>query len=242
MPRALAGPGAGQAGRISWFGGPNDATTGSTTASGAPTSTPGIAVYNRATLGGWWLIKLPNGVITLVRQTDIGPAPWTGRTFDFTYSLLHFLGYNQSNFPTNGEAQGIYLGKAKNINALAASNGTQISNALAALGATPQQQNTLAGQIDTASGKLGANVIAIDPAGHPAADQSTTPSGDAQDVSIKVPNPLSGIDAIVAFLTDYHTWIRFGEAIAGVILIAMGLRSLTGSTTTPVTLAKAAVR
>ena len=98
-------------GKISWFGGPQDKTTGPTTASGAPTSTPGIAVYNQSTLGGYWLLRMPNGHGVVVKQTDIGPAPSTGRTFDFTYSLLPLLGYNTSNFPTNQSVRGVYLGK-----------------------------------------------------------------------------------------------------------------------------------
>lgn len=100
-------------GTISWFGGPGDKTTGPTTASGASTAVPGIAVYNRATLGGWWLLKMPNGKLTTIQQTDLGPAPSTGRKFDFTYSALGLLGYSTKNFPTNASIQGVYLGKTK---------------------------------------------------------------------------------------------------------------------------------
>lgn len=51
----------------------------------------------------------------------------------------------------------------------------------------------------------------------------------------------SAVGSIASLLTSAQFWIRLGEAIAGVILIAMGLRSLTGSTTTPVTVVKGAI-
>ena len=40
---------------------------------------PGIAVYNPQTLKGWWRVTAPNGHMAVVQQTDVGPAPWTGR-------------------------------------------------------------------------------------------------------------------------------------------------------------------
>src|SRR5581483_5881400 len=120
-------------GPSSWFGGPNDKTTGPTTASGAPIGDPGIAVYNRSTLGGWWAIKAPNGSIGIVRQTDLGPSPSTGRKFDYTYSLLPLFGYSQQNFPTGGQTYGFYLGKSLTDISL------QAPRALRSLGATRQQ-------------------------------------------------------------------------------------------------------
>lgn len=51
-----------------------------------------------------------------------------------------------------------------------------------------------------------------------------------------IPNPLSGVEAIAAFLTNPTNWLRIGEVIAGLILVMMGLRSLTGfSIPTPAT-------
>ena len=112
-PSQLAGGGAGQVsltGKISWFGGPNDPSAGSMTASGAPISEPGIAVYNRQTLGGYWQVTMPNGHQAVLKQTDIGPAPWTGRKVDFTYSALPQLGYSEQNFPTDATISATYLG------------------------------------------------------------------------------------------------------------------------------------
>lgn len=225
-------------GKISWFGGPNDKTTGQTTASGAPITNPGIAVYNRATLGGWWLIKLPNGVISFVKQTDIGPAPSTGRTFDFTYSLLHLLGYSQSNFPTNAQASGVYLGKDTG----GPNFGTNFSNALTSLGADPKQQYALIAQMDAGAGKA-LHAVAVGPnAGHitAAPGVSTALSGDAASAGINVPNPVSGIDAIANLITSGAFWLRVGECLAGALLVLLGLNALTGGSGNPVTAARKA--
>ena len=40
---------------------------------------PGIAIYNRATLGGYWKVTAANGKTAILKQTDLGPAPFTGR-------------------------------------------------------------------------------------------------------------------------------------------------------------------
>lgn len=100
-------------GKVSWFGGPGDPGSGNSTASGLPVSHPGIAVYNHETLGGWWRLRFPNGRVAVLQQTDIGPAPWTGRLFDITYSALHAIGYSEKDFPTNSTIEAEYLGKKK---------------------------------------------------------------------------------------------------------------------------------
>ncbi len=101
-------------GKVSWFGGPHDATDSGHTASGGTTKEPGIAVYNHGTLGGYWRVRAPNGKVAVLRQTDIGPAPWTGRKVDVTYSALGQLGYNEGNFPTNSQVSAEYLGHNPN--------------------------------------------------------------------------------------------------------------------------------
>jgi hypothetical protein len=109
------------AGKVSWFGGPHDAETGnSKTASGAPTSVPGIAIYNRATLGGYWKVTAANGKSAVLKQTDLGPAPFTGRKIDVTYSALGKLGYNEGNFPTDSTFKATYLGQDPGAAATAA--------------------------------------------------------------------------------------------------------------------------
>lgn len=256
MSSATAGTGGSlTAGTISWFGGPDDPSSGSTTASGAPVTTPGIAVYNQQTLGGWWLVKLPNGVISLVRQTDIGPAPSTGRTFDFLYSLLPFLGYSQQNFPTNGSASGVYIGKAANIGALASSYGAGIQRALTQLGATAKQDQSLVAQIDAGRGKnTSTAVLAVDTSGSKVSAANTSGgavstglTGDAANAGINVPNPLSGlggianaISAIWTWLTTPAKWLEILKFAGGVVLVYIAVKSLTGVQTPSVSVSKVA--
>jgi hypothetical protein len=111
VPWRTLTPGSILRGKVSWFGGPNDPTSGPTTASGSPISAGGIAVYNEATLGGYWQVTFPNGRTEVLKQTDIGPAPYTGRVVDVAYSSLAGAGYTEGNFPTNGSVQAVYLGK-----------------------------------------------------------------------------------------------------------------------------------
>ena len=74
----------------------------------------------------------------------------------------------------------------------------------------------------------------------------TVPAGEAVSAGINLPSaitdPLSGLANIAELLTSSSFWIRLGEALAGIILLAMGLRSLTGSSTTPATVARGAVK
>lgn len=74
-----------------WTQGVHDPSDSGTTALGTPTSRGGIAVYRYSTLGGWWWVCAPRQILArgvarchLVRQTDIGPAPFTGRVLDVT--------------------------------------------------------------------------------------------------------------------------------------------------------------
>lgn len=99
-------------GKVSWFGGPNDAmNTG--TALGVSDSKPGIAVYDRKTLGGYWQVTAPNGKTKILQQTDIGPHPGTGRKIDFTSGAVREFGYSERNFPTDKQGSAVYLGKKK---------------------------------------------------------------------------------------------------------------------------------
>lgn len=183
-------------GRVSWFGGPHDATTGSTTASGAPTSQPGIAVYDTATLGGYWQVQFPNGHVAVLQQTDIGPAPWTGRVLDVTYSALAQLGYTEQSFPTDATITATYVG----------------DHADAASNCTPAAGDASAAAIATAADALdamrvpynygGGHITPARPTGgqegsYPGLDCSSAISWVLQHAGIDVPTMTSG---------DYMSW------------------------------------
>ena len=111
IPAAPMPPGQTLTGKVSWFGGPHDAETGSNrTATGTPSGAPGIAVYNRATLGGYWRVTAPNGKSAVLKQTDLGPAPFTGRAVDVSSGALGKLGYSEQDFPTDSQVKATFLG------------------------------------------------------------------------------------------------------------------------------------
>jgi Domain of unknown function (DUF1906) len=67
-----------------------------------PDDCQGVSFYDHHTLGKWFEIRAPNGNTSLEQQTDIGPAPWTGRGIDISAVCAERLGYSPFNFPTNG--------------------------------------------------------------------------------------------------------------------------------------------
>lgn len=110
-------------GRVSWFGGRDDPSSGPTTANGDPVTDPGIAVYDTATLGGYWWVRFPNSRAAVLQQTDIGPAPWTGRVLDVLYSALPYIGYTEQSFPTDSQVTARYLGSSPKLAAIAIHSG-----------------------------------------------------------------------------------------------------------------------
>jgi hypothetical protein len=99
--------------RCSWFGfapGWVDHDDNGKNASGLPQSVPGIAVYCRATLNHYWRVTFPNGFVHVVKQVDIGPAPYTHRGIDINASLANLAGYRPNNFPTSSLVKFTYLG------------------------------------------------------------------------------------------------------------------------------------
>ena len=96
----------------SWYGGPRDAQDNDRPAlQGATNKVPGIARFDRSTLGDTFEVRAPNGKTIRVRQTDIGPAPWTGKGLDVNYTAVKALGYTEGNFPTGAKLQYRRIGR-----------------------------------------------------------------------------------------------------------------------------------
>jgi len=93
--------------RGSWFGnapGWSDPSVGANRqASGLPQSAPGIALPTRAGLGQQFDLTTPEGRTVHTRQTDVGPAAWTGRGVDVNAALASQLyPAGPRTFPTDG--------------------------------------------------------------------------------------------------------------------------------------------
>jgi hypothetical protein len=72
---------------------------------GVPDDAQGISFYDHDTLGRWFEVKAPNGVISVEQQTDIGPSPRTGRKIDISAAAAERFGYSPNNFPTDATFQ-----------------------------------------------------------------------------------------------------------------------------------------
>jgi hypothetical protein len=62
----------------------------------------GVSFFNSSTLGKWFEVHAPNGVVSIEQQTDIGPASSTGRSIDISAAAAERFGYSPKNFPTDG--------------------------------------------------------------------------------------------------------------------------------------------
>jgi peptidoglycan hydrolase-like protein with peptidoglycan-binding domain len=67
---------------------------------GVPDNAQGISFYDSHTLGKWFEVLYPNGKRSIEQQTDIGPAPWTGKKIDISAVAAERAGYSPHNFPT----------------------------------------------------------------------------------------------------------------------------------------------
>lgn len=68
---------------------------------GVPDTEQGIALPSRATLGQWFDVTMPDGTTRRLRQTDVGPARWTGRGIDISAAAASEMGYTPRDFPTD---------------------------------------------------------------------------------------------------------------------------------------------
>lgn len=96
--------------QASWFGPwpghpewADEMNEGKPNASGAPMTTPGIALYDESTLGKWFVVWGPHGKKFLLPQVDVGPAPWTGKSIDINAPAAALMGYTPKTFPTGAE-------------------------------------------------------------------------------------------------------------------------------------------
>lgn len=85
-------------GRVSTFGPPTEGWM--PTASGISVRKPGIALYRSGTMGRFFCVRIGRHQ-AILRQTDFGPAPWTGRKIDVTGAGSRRLGINPHRFPTD---------------------------------------------------------------------------------------------------------------------------------------------
>lgn len=106
---------------------------------GASNDLPGIAVYNDATLGGWWSVEDPDGTIAILQQTDYGPSAsgrdGVRRTVDINSVAARVaFGLDAPDFPTDRGIWTItYLGKNRPQGAVGADTGAASSPATACL-------------------------------------------------------------------------------------------------------------
>ena len=114
-------------GKVSTFGPPMEGA--GTTASGVSSSAPGIAIFNRSGLGKMFDVSIGSHHARL-RQTDIGPAPWTGRVIDVTGAGARAMGINPSHFPTDS------IGRAVLVTASSGKAGSSSTGKATATGKT----------------------------------------------------------------------------------------------------------
>lgn len=86
-------------GKYTWE---DDGDAPGSAALGVPDDCQGVSFYAPSTLGKWFWVKAPNGIISLEQQTDIGPNPNTGRKIDISAAAAERFGYSPNNFPTDG--------------------------------------------------------------------------------------------------------------------------------------------
>lgn len=221
----LAKAGPVQSGKVSWFGGPNDSMSGPTTASGAPVSKPGVALYNQSTLGGYYLVKMPNGKEAVLQQTDIGPAPWTGRKMDFTYSSLPALGYTENNFPTDGSITYRYLGKSvpSNLQGLVSGSSGGMSGGSAGGGSMPMPAGGGGGAVAPSGGASFAPSAPATGSGNTGA--ATAAPGAATGSGSLTPQQQMQQQLLSSFLSQSSPWDTGGKAsVPGGIGLGSSLR------------------
>jgi hypothetical protein len=65
---------------------------------------------------------------------------------------------------------------------------------------------------------------------------------ETQSPALSIPNPLNVASDFYKLVTSPQTWLRLVEIVGGVVLLAMGLKALTGGAIDPMAPARAAAR
>lgn len=186
----------------------------------ATTPSPAGAPAVRGSQNGWYIVTLANGDYGLVRWLN-NAWQWTGVTPPkAAVTSAMFAGSSYADIGNHPAQWGHLLSQLP----------TTIQSAMWGLidaGPITRGQATL---ID-ASGR---SVNGSGAVGSDATLEQGIPGANAFG---KIKDPLS---ELIALLTDPHTWIRFAELIGGIALVLMGLRSLTGTATTPVSVIQSA--
>lgn len=91
--------------------------------------------------------------------------------------------------------------------------------------------------------KQAKDAMSVVDTGHSTLDNVlNAPANAVNAVTQPITSTADAIGSIVGFVTNLQNWIRIGEAVAAFVLLAMGLRSLTGTTTTPATVVTGAAK
>lgn len=80
-------------GPSSWYGGACDKQDNNRSYTGLPHSEPGIALYYLRPFKAYYLLTGPTGRKSVVRHSDKGPAPWTGKLVDLNWTAARAVGF-----------------------------------------------------------------------------------------------------------------------------------------------------
>lgn len=80
-------------GLSSWYGGPCDHMDNDQPYTGLPNTEPGIALYYLRPFKAFYLLTDSRGHRVVVRHSDKGPAPSTGKLVDLNWTAAAALGY-----------------------------------------------------------------------------------------------------------------------------------------------------
>jgi hypothetical protein len=137
---------------------------------GASNDTPGIAVLDTQTLGGWWQINAPNGHSAILQQTDYGPSSATGLIVDINaVAARTIFHYPAGHFPTGRGSWTLhYLGQQRPANAATLAQGPTSPGAAGDPATATMASTACVACPDTAPAAAAVQLAAqVDPAGVP---------------------------------------------------------------------------